>query len=53
MYTYYLYDTETRISRGWVSGKNKVEAKQEAENFMKDLKHKWYHKYLILRTTKK
>ena len=37
---YYLYDTKTKINRGW------AETKQDAEHLLKKLSNKWYYKYL-------
>jgi hypothetical protein len=37
---YYLYDTKTKINRGW------AETKQDAEHLLKELSNKWYYKYL-------
>jgi hypothetical protein len=37
---YYLYDTKTKIYRGW------AKTKQDAELLLKELSNKWYYKYL-------
>ena len=40
---YFIYDTKTKIYRGW------GETKEEAELLLKELSHKWYYKYLVIR----
>jgi len=40
---YFIYDTKTKIYRGW------GETKKEAELLLKELSHKWYYRYLIIK----
>jgi len=40
---YFIYDTKTKINRGF------ADTKEEAELLLKELSHKWYYKYLVIR----
>ena len=44
---YYLYDTKTKINRGW------AKTKQDAELLLKELSNKWYYKYLKIQPENK
>ena len=40
---YYLYDTKTKVNRGWAA------TKKEAELLLKELSNKWYYRYLVIK----
>ena len=40
---YFIYDTKTKINRGWAT------TKEEAELLLKELSHKWYYRHLVIR----
>ncbi len=40
---YYLYDTKTKVNRGWAT------TKKEAELLLKELSNKWYYRYLVIK----
>ena len=40
---YFIYDTKTKINRAF------ADTKEEAELLLKELSHKWYYKYLVIR----
>ena len=40
---YFIYDTKTKINRGF------ADTKEEAELLLKELSHKWYYRYLVIR----
>ena len=40
---YYIFDTKTKINRGWAT------TKEEAELLLKELSHKWYYRHLVIR----
>ena len=40
---YFIYDTKTKINRGF------ADTEEEAELLLKELSHKWYYKYLVIR----
>ena len=41
-----IYDKKTKINRGW------AETKDDAKLLLKELSHKWYFKYLVIRSPK-
>jgi len=43
---YFIYDTKTKINRGF------ADTKEEAELLLKELSHKWYYRYLVIRWLK-
>jgi hypothetical protein len=40
---YFIYDTKTKINRGF------ADTKEEAKLLLKELSHKWYYRYLVIR----
>ena len=40
---YFIYDTKTKVNRGF------ADTKEEAELLLKELSHKWYYRYLVIR----
>ena len=40
---YFIYDTKTKVNRGF------ADTKKEAELLLKELSHKWYYRYLVIR----
>jgi|TARA_R100000654_G_scaffold23404_1_gene45782 hypothetical protein len=40
---YIIYDTKTKVTRGWAT------TKKDAELLLKELSHKWYYRYLVIR----
>ena len=40
---YYIFDTKTKINRGWAT------TKEEAELLLQELSHKWYYRHLVIR----
>ena len=40
---YFIYDTKTNVNRGF------ADTKEEAELLLKELSHKWYYRYLVIR----
>ena len=38
-----IYDTKTKVNRGW------AETKEQAQLLLKELSHKWYYKYLVIK----
>jgi len=40
---YYLYDTKTKVNRGWAL------TKKDAKLLLKELSHKWYYRYLVIK----
>jgi hypothetical protein len=40
---YFIYDTKTKVNRGWAT------TKKNAELLLKELSHKWYYRYLIIK----
>ena len=40
---YYLYDTKTKVNRGWAT------SKKEIQLLLKELSNKCYYRYLVIR----
>jgi hypothetical protein len=38
-----IYDTKTKVNRGWAT------TKEQAQLLLKELSHKWYYKYLVIK----